>query len=119
MDSTDQVQNNANEQLHWQSRVERIKEYVAANLANNLDITTVSQKFELSTSTLRHIFKKDTGYSYHYHVEEMRMKKAFELITRDGQRVQQTMYATGYRYKSTFNKAFKKRFGHSPGYFRK
>ena len=107
-------------ELHdWQSRVERVKDYVSANLSGGLSIEVVAEKFKLSTSTLGHIFKKHTGRSYHQYVQEMRMNKAFELITREGQRIQEAMYATGYKYRSSFNKAFKKRFQHAPGYFQK
>jgi AraC-like DNA-binding protein len=113
------IQKEKSEFRHWQRRGEKIKDYISANLAGDLSLATVSQKFELSTSTLKLIFKKYTGNSYHHHVEELRMKKAIKLIILEGQRVQQTMYASGYKYRSSFNKAFKKRFKHSPGYFLK
>ena len=112
------IQKEKNEFRHCQRRGDKIKDYISANLGGDLSLATVSQKFELSTSTLKHIFKKYTGNSYHHHVEELRMKKAVELITQ-GQRIQQAMYATGYHNRPTFNEAFKKKFKHPPGHFRK
>jgi AraC-like DNA-binding protein len=109
----------AEETFHYKSRVERVKEYVLGNLAGDLSIEAVAEKFGLSTSALRHIFKKHTGRPYYQYVQEMRMNKAYELIARKGERIQQAMYATGYKYRSSFNKAFKKRFNHPPGYFSK
>jgi len=113
----DQIQDEPNELFHEQNRVERIKKYIAANLSTDLSAATVSQKFELSVSSLQHIFKKHQQQTYQRYLEDTRMKKAFELITKDGKRIQEAMYETGYKYKSTFNSAFKKKFKHPPSYF--
>ena len=113
----DHIHDLSNEVFNAQRVIERITAYIFANLTEDLSIGTVSEKFTMSASTLKHLFKKYTGSSYHQYVEGTRMKKAFELITK-GQRTQQTMYATGYHYRSSFNKAFKRRFKHPPGYFR-
>ncbi len=102
---------------HWKTRVEKVKEYVSQNLAGDLRIATVCRKFNLNKFTLQHIFKEQQKETYHEYVEGMRMEKAFEMITK-GERTQQTMYATGYHYRSSFNKAFKRRFKHPPAYFR-
>ncbi len=80
MDTNITIKNKEDALLHRQSRMEQIKEYVLANLASDLSIGLVSQKFEMSASTLKHIYKKYTGNSYHHYVTEMRMKKAFELV---------------------------------------
>ena len=111
------IHDQTNEVFNAQRAVETITEYILTNLEKDLSIGTVSGKFAMSASTLKRLFKKHTGSSYHQYIEGTRMEKAFELITK-GQRTQQTMYATGYHYRSSFNKAFKRRFKHPPGYFR-
>jgi AraC-like DNA-binding protein len=111
------IHDQTNEVFNAQRAVETITEYILTNLEKDLSIGTVSEKFTMSASTLKHLFKKYTGSSYHQYVERTRMEKAFELIIK-GQRTQQTMYTTGYHYRSSFNKAFKKRFKHPPAYFR-
>lgn len=103
---------------HEKSRIARIKKYLLNNLSTNLSARVVASQFEMSVSSLQHLFQKYQGQSYHEYLEEIRMTRAFDLITREGMRVQQAMFATGYKYKSTFNKSFKRRFGHSPGYFK-
>jgi len=113
----DHIHDQANEVFNAQGAIDKIKEYILTNLEKDLSIGTVSKKFAMSASTLKRLFKKHTGSSYHQYIEGTRMEKAFELITK-GQRTQQTMYATGYHYRSSFNKAFKRRFKHPPGYFR-
>ena len=101
------------------SRVEQVKRYVSKNIASDLSASTVAEKFELSISSLQHLFKKYQGQSYHQYLEDSRMKKAFDLITKEGKRISEAMYATGYHNRSTFNNAFKKKFKHRPGHFRK
>ncbi|MEO5990291.1 MAG: helix-turn-helix domain-containing protein, partial [Ferruginibacter sp.] len=78
-----------------------------------------SQRFELSISSLQHLFKKYEDQTYHHYLEETRMAKAFVLITKKGKRINEAMYATGYHNRVTFNIAFKKRFELSPSHFRK
>ncbi|MEO5650037.1 MAG: hypothetical protein ABIR03_08950, partial [Ginsengibacter sp.] len=52
-----QIQSEVNETRQGQSRVEKIKAYLSNNLTADLSTAAVSQKFDLSVSTLRHIFK--------------------------------------------------------------
>jgi len=104
--------------FYYTNRIERIMEYVLANLAEDLSIGTVAEKFDLNKNTLRHIFKKQQDESYHDYVERMRMDQAFQLLI-EGKWVKEVIAATGYKNRSTFNNAFKKRFNHTPGFFKK
>jgi two-component system, response regulator YesN len=114
-----QIQNQWDESSGSKNRLEKIRQYLSENLENDLSLAIVADKFELSVSSLKNMFKTYEGKSYHQYVTDIRMEKAFELITKEGQRIQQVMYATGYHYKSTFNKAFIKKFKHRPGYFQR
>jgi AraC-like DNA-binding protein len=114
----DQIQDEPNELFHEQNRLERIKKYIDDNLKGNLGAAIVAKKFELSVSSLLHIFKKHEQQTYQHYLENVRMKKAMELI-KAGKWIQEIMDATGYKYRSTFHKAFKRKFKHPPGYFGK
>lgn len=107
------------ESLREEKRMERIRKYIGDNLSADLSASTLSREFELSASSLLNIFKKNENQTCRQYVEEIRLNKAFDLIFQKGYRVQQAMYATGYSYKSTFNKAFKKKFKHAPSHFQK
>lgn len=109
---------NEDELLHWKSRVERIKEYVWANLTRDLRAGTVAGKFGLKEATLRHLFQKQEDESFHGYVERMRMAKAIQLL-REGKWVKEVIREAGYKNRGTFNNAFKKRFKHTPGFFKK
>jgi len=101
------------------NRVKQIKKYINQNVAADLRATIISEKFEVSVSTLQHLFKKYEDQSYRHYLEDIRINKAYELITIEGKRISEAMYATGYNNRVTFNIAFKKKFKYSPGRFRK
>ena len=107
-----------NELLHWQSRVERIKKYVLANLAADLGTGTVADKFGLKEPTLRRLFRETENESFHAYVERVRMTKALQLLA-EGKWVKEVITAVGYKNKCTFNNAFKKRFKQSARFFKK
>ena len=109
---------NEDELLQWQSRVERIKEYAEANLPGDLSVQTVAAKFELNHGTFRHLFQKEEGETYHAYVERMRLTKALQLL-RQGKWVKEVIQEVGYKNRSTFNNAFKKRYQRSPAFFKK
>lgn len=119
MDTRHYQQHSSNEPFQEYSRVEQVKKYISENIAKDLSASIVSQRFELSVSSLQHLFKKYQGQSYHQYVEEVRMSKALYLITREGKRINEAMYATGYKNRSTFRAAFKKKFNLRPSLFRK
>ena len=117
MANDNQIQNEANEILYRQSRLERIQKYIDENLSADLGAAVVSQKFRVSISTLHHSFKKYLLQSYHRYVERVRMHKALEMI-QSGKRIREIMSATGYKSRTTFYKAFKRTFEHAPGIFK-
>jgi AraC-like DNA-binding protein len=109
---------NSEEALYYKSRVERVKEYVSANLAADLSIGIVAEKSGMNKTTFRHVFKKEQQESYQEYVERMRMVKALQLL-KEGKWIKEVMPATGYKNRGTFNNAFKKAFKHPAGYFKK
>ena len=105
--------------LREQSRLGRIQKYIGENLSTDLSAAVVSEKFELSVSSLLHILKKHEQQSYRRYVEEARMNRAFDLIIRESKRVKEAMNATGYKNRITFYNAFKRTFKYSPRHFRR
>jgi AraC-like DNA-binding protein len=100
-------------------RMEKIRQYLSENMESDLKLIMVADKFELSVSSLQHLFKKHQQKTYHRYLEDTRLEKAFDMITLEGKRIKEAMYATGYKNRVTFNIAFKKKFKHPPGHFRK
>ena len=112
-----QPNNELNDLLHEQHRLVKIRQYINDHLPEDLKAAVLSGKFQLSISSLQHLFKKYEHQSYHRYVETVRIKKAFDLITQEGMSVKEAMFATGYNNRITFNTAFKKIFKHPPSYF--
>lgn len=106
------------ELLYWNTRIEKVKEYVSENLSGDLRINTVCKKLNLNQFTLQHIFKEQQNETYRGYVERMRMEKAFQLL-KEGKWVKEVFPATGYRNWSTFSRAFKKRYKYPPTFFKK
>src|SRR6185437_6371867 len=119
MDLENYIQGESNELPAGYNRVEQVKKYIAENIATDLTASVVAKKFELSVSSLQRLFKKYQGQAYHGYVKDVRMETALFLITKQGKRISEAMYAAGYNNRATFNAAFKKKFKHHPGYFRK
>jgi AraC-like DNA-binding protein len=118
MDIRHHQQDESNELFQEYSRVEQVKKYITENIAVDLRASVVSGQFDLSISSLQ-LFKKYEGQTYHQYLEDTRMKTAFFLITKEGKRISEAMYATGYHNRPTFNEAFKKKFKYRTGHFRK
>jgi transcriptional regulator GlxA family with amidase domain len=103
---------------NWQQRrLERIQKYIEDNLSADLSAAVVAEKFDISASTLQHNFKKHMGQTCQQYVEEVRMKKAMEMI-RQGKIIRAIMVATGYKNRSTFYDAFRRTFQHTPATFK-
>ena len=118
MDGTDQIRNDGTEMLCQPTRVERIKDYVSRNLAQDLSIDTVSEKFGLTASTFRHAFTIHEKQGYREYVEQLRMAKALDLL-KEGKWIKEVMAATGYKNRATFNNAFKRKYQQPARNFRR
>ena len=99
-------------------RLRKIKKYIDENISGDLHAGAVSKKFNTSISSLHHLFQREEKMSYHVYLEEVRMKKAFELLKMEGMSVKEVMFASGYTYRTTFNSAFKKKFKYPPSHFK-
>lgn len=84
----------------------------------DLSARAVAKRFELSVSSLQHFFRRFANQSFHKYVEEVRMGKAFELISEGNKRIKEVMYATGYHNRHSFNRAFKDKYGYPPSTFK-
>ena len=100
------------------SRMRKILLYIGANLGGDLSAHTIAQACMLSTSTLERLFSKYLQQSCRQYVEEVRIQKAYELITQHDKMIKEAMYATGYKTRPAFNKAFKRKYGYPPSHFK-
>ena len=97
-----------------------IKRHIAANLETPLAASDLCHRFEISRATLYRLFEDDGGLA-HY-VQEQRLNRALMLLispASQGKRLIDLAVDLGFSSDSTFVRAFRRRFGRTPGEIRK
>jgi transcriptional regulator GlxA family with amidase domain len=82
-------------------------------------IADLARRVNLSTSRLAHLFKAQIGLSLNAFLTNQRLERAAHLLRDTEMRIKEITYCIGYGHEPSFNRAFKKRFEHSPQSYRK
>ncbi|MFD1177527.1 response regulator [Paenibacillus puldeungensis] len=88
--------------------------YLDEHFAERIVISDIAERVNLSETYLCQIFKTETGRSILTYVNELRMKKAYELLASGKYLVKQAAAQVGIDDPFYFNRLFKKHFGISP-----
>ena len=94
-------------------RVLEIMEYLDRNLAEEIDIDRLAEKFFISKFYMMRLFQKETGTTVYTYLTQKRLLKARELMN-GGMRATESCYACGFRSYSSFTRAYGKFFGTTP-----
>lgn len=94
-------------------RVLEIMRYIDANLAEDLDIDLLAERFYISKYHMMRQFHKETGFTIHNYLSQRRLIHARELIG-GGMRATEACYRSGFRSYSSFTRAYGKYFGTTP-----
>jgi AraC-like DNA-binding protein len=104
------------------ARLAAIRADVLANLSQQrLSAKTVASRHGLSDRYV-HLLFEETGHTFSQFVEEERLKRAYTLLTdptQVGMRIGDIASYLGFGEHSTFNRAFRRRFGDTPGNVRR
>ncbi len=92
---------------------QKIKQYLLANMHKQIQLDQLSQDMYVSKYHLMRTFKKQTGYSVHKYLTNLRMSHAKRLIAQ-GVPCEQACGRCGYLDYSTFYKAFVAQYNISP-----
>lgn len=95
-----------------------ISDYIAENLGEDLSIERLSERFSISASHLRKIFKVETGTTIKEWISERRIAKAKELLGNPENKIADIALQIGYLSVQSFTKAFKLETGKTPGELR-
>lgn len=82
-----------------------------------LCLTMMADHFNLTEAYISHMFREQTGEKFSSCLEKIRISEATELLKRD-YLIDEIVTMTGYQYKNTFYKAFKRVMHVSPGQYR-
>lgn len=93
--------------------------YVNESCSKNISLADVAKHVALSPKYFSRYFKEETGYNFLAYREQLRIKKAIEMIQKDN-KIKNSALAQklGYESESTFCKSFKKITGFSTSHYR-
>jgi two-component system response regulator YesN len=89
-------------------RVQKVVDYMKANLGQELELDEVARSVNLSPSRLRCVFKTETGMPPTQYLKQLRMEEARELAQNTFLNVKEIMNRLGLRDESHFVRDFKK-----------
>ena len=95
------------------SKVVAILQYLNAHLTEGLTIDELAARFYFSKFHMMRRFREETGYTIHNYVTEKRLLLAQQFLEQ-GITPGEAALRCGYQEYSTFARAYKKQFGHTP-----
>jgi two-component system, response regulator YesN len=95
-----------------------VTEYIKENLAADLSIEGIADKFYISSSHLRKLFKDENGETIKTYISNLRIDMAKELLTDPKIKIYDIAVNIGYLSVQAFTKAFKLYTGKAPGEYR-
>lgn len=81
---------------------------------NSITVSDIASRLHISRGHFSKIFKEETGVSPKKYLNDIRMKKAAELIVRNGMSLTVTASTVGYPDVFTLSRAFKAHYGCNP-----
>lgn len=91
-----------------------VTDFMKQNLNNNLAVEQISKECGLSVSTLKRIFKEETGSGIIEYFNDLKISKAIELIENSSLNISQISEQLGYSSPFYFSRLFKQKLGVSP-----
>jgi two-component system response regulator YesN len=102
-----------------QSVIGKAKEYINANLKNEITREDIANHVFLNPDYLTRVFKKSTGLSIVEYVTEIRIKKSLALLNSSNLPISAVASEVGYDNLTYFSKLFKKAVGSTPSEYRR
>lgn len=103
---------------HTSRAVDAVIQYIGQHYGESLSLSELAQVFYFSPSYLCHIFKRETGVNLIKFINDLRMKKAQELLCTTQMRINTIAQQVGYKSASYFCQCFRDCFGVTPEQFR-
>jgi len=106
----------------WMGGRERFRQVLNQMAASEFVELSVSDLVPMMSCSRRHLhrlFREELGASFREKQIELRLAKACELLATSNAKVVEVALESGYQSSSVFSELFKKRFGVSPGQWRR
>ena len=99
-------------------RIQKIVDKIESNYNEEISINSWAEKFNLSASRLRHLFKSEAGLSFKTYLRFRRLDQSKKLLETSFLSVKEISQKVGIKDSSHFVRDFEKRFGFSPRKYR-
>jgi AraC family transcriptional regulator, arabinose operon regulatory protein len=99
-------------------RIRLAIDFASTHLSHELDVDTLADKAGLSTSRFAHLFRQEMGQSPQRYVEQLRIKRARQLLERAGLSIKEVSAQVGFADAFYFANRFRKTTGQSPTAYR-
>ena len=103
---------------HYRERINTVLHYIQTHLDEELDLNKLAELSAISPFHFHRIMRAYLNESLMSYIIRVRLETSVTLLVHSQLSIREIAYKTGYDVPSSFNKAFKKRFGISPGAFR-
>jgi AraC-like DNA-binding protein len=93
----------------------RVRDFIIANLSENLTIEHIARETGASASTVQRAFKAHFGITVQAFIRQRKLELAKTALCREGITIAEAAYIAGYSNASNFTCAFKRIYGFPPG----
>ncbi|MBD3949711.1 helix-turn-helix domain-containing protein [Tuanshanicoccus lijuaniae] len=100
-------------------RVPDLLSYIVQHSNQSLEKEELAIKFDIPVYIFNSIFETYTGREFHDFINYIRIIRATERLMTTDESIANIAYDAGFQTTKTFNRNFKKYYGHSPSEFRK
>lgn len=97
----------------------KLKQFVENHAHESLSLETISDSVGLSVSRSSYLFKAAFGQSLFSYCIDVRLKLAQQQVLYSNLALEQVAEKSGFQSYPHFSRAFRERFGHSPGEYRR
>ena len=92
-------------------KIEQAKIIMNENVAGNVDPEELAMRLNISYSWFHSVFKEYTGYAPAKYFQELKLRKAKQLLVGTSQSVKEILFFLGFQSTEYFFSFFKKRTG--------
>ena len=95
-------------------KIEQAKILMNENVSGNIDPEELAMRLNISYSWFRRVFKEYTGYAPAKYFQELKLRKAKQMLVGTSQSVKEISFFLGFQSTEYFFSFFKKRTGLTP-----
>ncbi len=98
--------------------IQRATAYINANFREEMSLSALAERLDVSVNYLGTLFKKHTGRTFNDYLNQVRLRYACGLLCHSGQPVCEIAHAAGYASPEYFSCVFRKKMDLTPGEYR-